>query len=991
MQNKISMLGILLLLCLTSINAKYFESCALKACATTNSSKINVHLIPHSHDDLGWLKTAEDYFYGEHNDIQNGGIQYVLDSVLQALTQNEDRRFIQAETAYFWKWWQIQPEKKRQIFKNFVDSGRIEMVGGGWSMNDEACVNYQSTINQLTWGLRILNDTLGECGRPKIGWQIGTFGHSREQASIFKQMDYNGIFFTHISEDKRSSLNITRELEFLWNTNENFEKSNIFTSIMGSYYASSGFCWDYLQCSSDGINDDPDSFDYNLDKKVDEFAQSIDHYAKYFRTNNILYPMGGDFQYQAAEINYLNIDKLIKGFQNHPVYNQKYNIFYSTPSCYVKEIEQSGVQLLKMKSGDLEDFFPYNENQHSYWSGMYTSRPALKKLERTSSGILKAAQQINSFAKMRKIIDGTEAEENLRSLREAVATVQDHNAITGTHKERVAQDYSRMLRDAIKTTEESVANIIGKLLKVNKSADDVKLPLSTCLLTNVSICENTMKDRSLIVVYNPLTRPIDYFLRIPVNNVNYTLSGSEGSVDFDIVRHMQYPIEYPSSSDYELVAAINIPPMGLKVYYLEKVNDNSVAIEPQPVTGSDPVFLKSGSSTLRFDPTSRTHNVTINNRTEKITQDFLFYRSNNGSADGISSGAYVFRQVAGNPPVKISEDNDEASYIKGKMVQEIIQHFGKYVTQTIRLHSEKANDDSIDYVEFDWMIGPLDNKTVDIKNNIGKEIIAQYSLAGIESYHFYTDSNGRQVVERKKNDISYTDLTKEAFSSNYYPVTSFIALKDYMNDLKWSILTDRTQGGANIKVGYLELMLHRRTLEDDHKGIGEALQEMEFGKYAVTRGSHYLTMSNVNNLKVERILALNKLSQPWVLTTDATSEDLALDKLQKMMNFQWNGLTINEGKGLANNIHILNFEPWKEDTYLLRLEHIFAISEDEELSKKASVDLKYLFDPFVISSMSELTLGANEYINDKDIVGWNYTIVLEPMEIRTFLVTLCQN
>ncbi|KAJ8970121.1 hypothetical protein NQ317_003839 [Molorchus minor] len=90
----------------------------------------------------------------KHDEIQNVGVQYIIDSVLQALKRDPRRRFIQVETAFFWKWWKYQNEEKRNLFKSFVDNGQIEMVGGGWSMNDEACTNYQSTINQFTWGLR---------------------------------------------------------------------------------------------------------------------------------------------------------------------------------------------------------------------------------------------------------------------------------------------------------------------------------------------------------------------------------------------------------------------------------------------------------------------------------------------------------------------------------------------------------------------------------------------------------------------------------------------------------------------------------------------------------------------------------------------------------------------------------------------------------------------------------------------------------------------
>jgi lysosomal alpha-mannosidase len=55
-------------------------------------------------------------------------------------------------------------------------------------MNDEASTHYNSIIDQHSLGAEFLRDQFGDCGRPKIGWQIDPFGHSREQASIFAQV-----------------------------------------------------------------------------------------------------------------------------------------------------------------------------------------------------------------------------------------------------------------------------------------------------------------------------------------------------------------------------------------------------------------------------------------------------------------------------------------------------------------------------------------------------------------------------------------------------------------------------------------------------------------------------------------------------------------------------------------------------------------------------------------------------------------------------------
>jgi lysosomal alpha-mannosidase len=38
--------------------------------------------------------------------------------------------------------------------RKLVQEGRLEFIGGAWSMNDEAAAHYHSIIDQFTWGLQ---------------------------------------------------------------------------------------------------------------------------------------------------------------------------------------------------------------------------------------------------------------------------------------------------------------------------------------------------------------------------------------------------------------------------------------------------------------------------------------------------------------------------------------------------------------------------------------------------------------------------------------------------------------------------------------------------------------------------------------------------------------------------------------------------------------------------------------------------------------------
>lgn len=60
------------------------------------------------------------------------------------------------------------------------------------------------------------------------------------------------------------------------------------------------------------------------------------------------------------------------------------NIFYSTPSCYLKAVHDSNISF-EMKH---DDFFPYASDPHSFWTGYFTSRPTLKRFERIGNHYL---------------------------------------------------------------------------------------------------------------------------------------------------------------------------------------------------------------------------------------------------------------------------------------------------------------------------------------------------------------------------------------------------------------------------------------------------------------------------------------------------------------------------------------------------------------------------------------------------------------------------
>ena len=103
--------------------------------------------------------------------------------------------------------------------------------------------------------------------------------------------------------------------------------------------------------------------------------------------------------------------------------------------------------------------------------------------------------------------------------------------------------------------------------------------------------------------------------------------------------------------------------------------------------------------------------------------------------------------------------------------------FNEWASEEIILYRNTSS------VEFEWIVGPIP-----VEDNIGKEIIIRYDTNIDNAKKYYTDANGREVLERiRDHRPTWHYVVDEPISGNYYPINSRIFIRD--NDRQMTILT----------------------------------------------------------------------------------------------------------------------------------------------------------------------------------------------------------
>ena len=339
-------------------------------------SNLTVFVLPHSHDDLGWQRTVDEYYEEE--------VRYIYDGVVDQLLRDPSRRFLFVETGYFMRWWHEQSASVQSSVRTLITEGRIDFSNGAWCMADDASPGHVDQIQNAELGLRYVRDTVG--AQVRTAWHIDPFGLSASYASLFGAMNYTSWVFNRVDTRLKDLWHNDTHLQFHWRPRGAPPSSpGIFAHVLDTHYGApeinykgQSYHFDYEVFGGLGggenagsqlpVSDTAPSPFYNatVDSIAEAFAAIARLRAGWYRLGApyqhvpdghgvILVPFGDDMKFQNAAKQYGNMDRLIRAV-NTRFDDWGVNVRYGTLREYFALINT-----------DLG-----NENKKSFTNGAFT-------------------------------------------------------------------------------------------------------------------------------------------------------------------------------------------------------------------------------------------------------------------------------------------------------------------------------------------------------------------------------------------------------------------------------------------------------------------------------------------------------------------------------------------------------------------------------------------------------------------------------------------
>ncbi|XP_036888171.1 alpha-mannosidase 2 [Sturnira hondurensis] len=811
-----------------------------------DTKPLQVFVVPHSHNDPGWLKTFDEYFKEK--------TQYIFNNMVVKLKEDSRRKFIWSEISYLSKWWDTLDIQKKDAVKSLLENGQFEIVTGGWVMPDEAAAHYFALIDQLIEGHQWLEKNLGV--KPRSGWSIDPFGHSPTMAYLLNRAGFSHMLIQRVHYAVKKHFALHKTLEFFWRQNWDLGSvTDIFCHMMPFYsYDIPHTCGPdpKICCQFDfkrlpggrfgcpwGV---PPETIY-LGNVQNRAAMLLDQYrkkSKLFRTTVVLAPLGDDFRYCERtewDHQFKNYQLLFDYMNSQPRYNVK--IQFGTLSDYFDALDKEDAanrknsqSMFPVLSGD---FFTYADRDDHYWSGYFTSRPFYKRMDRILESHLRSAEilyyfalqqaqkyKINAFLSSSYYTTLTEARRNL-------GLFQHHDAITGTAKDWVVVDYGTRLFHSLM----NLKMIIGysALLLLLKDKHSYESYSSDTLLEMESIqkSQSSLPQKNIIklgpeprylVVYNPSEQERNSMVSLYVSSPTVQVSSASGKPMEIQINAVWDTTSTISQTAYEISFLVQMPPLGLKVYtLLESTSSNPHLAEYVLYNGNienkgifniksiksaeEDITLENSFIKLRFGQSGLMEEMISkeDGKHHEVRVQFSWYGT---TSKKDKSGAYLFLPDGEAKPY-VYTTQPLVRVQRGRFYSEVTCFF-EHVTHSVRLYNIQGIDGQSVEV----------SNIVDIRKEHNREIAMRISSNINSQNRFYTDLNGYQIQPRMT-------MSKLPLQANVYPMTTMAYIQDAEHRL--TLLSAQSLGVSSLKSGQIEVIMDRRLMQDDNRGLEQGVHD----------------------------------------------------------------------------------------------------------------------------------------------------------------------
>jgi len=997
--------------------------------------KLKVIVMPHSHNDPGWIKTYEKYYQDQTKSI--------LDTMAEKLGEDPRRKFIWAEISFLSMWWREQGTETKQKVLKYLETGQLEIVTGGWVMNDEANSHYYAITEQLLGGHEWCELNLNGY-KPTNGWAIDPFGMSPTMAYLLKRMGFDNMLIQRTHYSVKKHLAKDKNLEFKWRQHwDHGESSDMFCHMMPFYsYDVPHTCgpdpkvccqFDFLRLPGGRA-----SCPWRVPPKkirednVAERARTLlDQYKKksqLYKTDVVLIPLGDDFRWDSPkewDDQFLNYQKIMDYVEKHPELNA--DISWGTLGDYFEAVRKQSetetgdeVGMFPSLSGD---FFTYADRDDHYWSGYYTSRPFWKNLDRVLEGYLRAGEIMFSMAWAEMEYVGSDKKEmalqcmqNLVVARQNLALFQHHDGITGTAKDHVALDYGDKLLKSIQAVQSVMSQSANFLLTSSKAffkpalettyfdLDDSRTVAWSIPQQKVIQIEESGTP-SRVVVYNSHGRRRQELVTFKVSLTNikvFFMAVVDGDEEEEVLPSQISPVFNSDgeiqNTEFQVTFLATVPALGLATFFVQALRpeegdnpDNSVASvkifnsekthyqvapfnEVEVFKKGDNFKLTNAYVAAEFNNDGLLEAITTldDGIRTKAKIEFITYGT---KRSGDKSGAYLFLpdgpgkvKPLNNPLVRIVEGKI-SSYV------EVHQPWNKH---TVTIVNSPGVDGTALQIENDIALTNEAYNNVEISMRVSTDIDSEDT--------FFTDLNGFQMIKRKR----YKKLPIQA---NWYPLPSMGYIQDKSSRL--SVITGQPLGGTSAESGQFEVMLDRRLMQDDNRGLFQGVMDNK-----VT--PHHFTLLLERVVKGCKTEPDTQASYPSLLG-HAVRHSL-LNPMYRMIYLpeHFNGNSLKKtykpvDKDLPCDIHIVNLRtmlqsqgqprPSENSALIVHRQGFTSCYKPVGLTCSTNggkISVELLFPELYSDSIKQMSLSL---MYDGMKMEKAFTVSIQPMEMYSFVLT----